>query len=144
MMRFFRENSGSRGTRVVGVLGLMGLAFAAGVGIAADSEDDALMRSKLVHAQTILEGLALEDYAKIRSASDELILISRTAQWEKGQSPRYAQLASEFRAATERTARMAENQNLDGATLGFLQATMSCVECHQLVRGKDKVADESR
>lgn len=111
---------------------------------AIESKDDAdsLMRQKLTQAQTIVEGLALEDYDKIRSGADELLLISQTAQWTARQSPKYNELGAEFRTAAARLAQMAETRNLDGATLGFMQITMSCVECHKLVRGHDKLAAE--
>ncbi len=105
-----------------------------------ESGHDALMLKKLQHAQNILEGLALEDFDKIKTGGKELLIISQEAQWRKIQTPKYNQLSVEFRSAVDKLVAMAEAKNLDGSTLQFMQVTMSCVECHKLVRDSQKVA----
>jgi hypothetical protein len=39
-----------------------------------------------------------------------------------------------FQTANRELIRAAENENLDGATLAYLQLTLSCVNCHKVVR----------
>ncbi|MBI1783661.1 hypothetical protein HYR69_00830 [Candidatus Sumerlaeota bacterium] len=106
----------------------------------AEKETSDLMKKKLQHAQALLEGLAKEDYAKIRDNAKELTSISLDALYTKKHSPQYNQLSSEFRYATEKVVKMAEEKNLDGATLSYMQVVMSCVECHKLVRGQEETA----
>lgn len=128
-------------TRLIATTLLVGIAGAALMAaVEVKNSNHELMRSKLTHAQTAMEGLALEDYEKIKSSGKELILISQQAEWTTLKSPRYHQLAGEFRGAVQKMVDMAEEKNLDGATLSFLQVTMSCVECHKLVRSSEKVA----
>lgn len=128
------------GLRAAGIVALAALS----VGIMAavekkDSEHD-LMQQKLTHAQTAIEGLALEDFGKIEKSGQELLLISEQAQWAKIQTPKYAQLSGEFRANVTKMIEAAQSKNLDGATMNFMQVTMSCVECHKVVRSGQKVA----
>ncbi len=99
-----------------------------------------LMWKKLTQAQGLLTALALEDYDQIRSGAEELSLISLETLWTERRSPRFSQLASEFRWSAERVRRMAEEKNLEGATLGYTQMVMSCVECHKIVRNTETTA----
>jgi cytochrome c556 len=135
--------------RIVGAIGaltLAGIALFAGLrAIAApkvEADTKALMRKKLQHAQAILEGLTLEDLKKVKAGADELNLISLEAQWLTAHSPRYNQLSSEFRVAVDKVASAADNGNLDGATLAYVKVVTSCVDCHQVVRGAEKVVQK--
>lgn len=128
----------TRSATVIVALGIMSLGIIAAVE-KKDSEDD-LMQQKLTHAQTAIEGLALEDFAKIEKSGQELLLISEQAQWAKIQTPKYAQFSGEFRANVTKMIEAAQARNLDGATMSFMQVTMSCVECHKVVRSGQKVA----
>ena len=114
--------------------------FAAWSAVEAEKKRSSLMQRKLDNAQNLLEALALENFAGIKEAADELNVIAQEARWKKLNTPTYNQLSSEFTAATAKVATMAEEENLDGATLGFVQLTMTCVECHKLVRNSETVA----
>lgn len=107
-----------------------------------EADTKALMRKKLLHAQSILEGLSLEDYKKIGDGAKELSQISLEAQYLATHSPRYNQLAAEFRVHVDKVAAMAEKKNLEGATLAYVNVVTSCVECHQIVRGGEKLASK--
>ncbi len=93
-----------------------------------------LMIEKLQAAQKLLEGIALGRYDQIEKQSDELIRISKTAEWLANKNPRYEQFSNEFSRAAETIVRKAKAKNLDGATLAYFDLTMSCVRCHQYVR----------
>jgi hypothetical protein len=43
-----------------------------------------------------------------------------------------------FRSANKSLVRMAQEKDLDGATLAFMQLTQSCVQCHKVLRDPGK------
>ena len=93
-----------------------------------------LMRKKLEAAQKVLEGIALTDFDKIAKQGDELIFISKTAEWKVLKSPQYEVHSNMFRRAAEDLIEKAQAENLDGATLAYVDLTMTCVKCHKHVR----------
>lgn len=93
-----------------------------------------LMIEKLHAAQKLLEGIALGKTAQIEKQADELIRISKTAEWLENKEPRYQQFSNDFTRAAETIVRKAKAKNLDGATLAYFDLTMTCVRCHQHVR----------
>jgi hypothetical protein len=94
-----------------------------------------LMIEKLKHAQTLLDGLATNDFTKITRSADELLLISKTAEFTSGRKTRDYQLhTNNFRRALEEITRKAKEKNLEGATLGYVDMTLTCVRCHQHTR----------
>lgn len=92
------------------------------------------MRLKLKHAQDILEGLTVENFDQIAESSQEIRLLSQASQWQVLQTPEYVRRSTEFRRAVEAISAAAKDRNLDGATLGYVNVTMKCVECHKYVR----------
>lgn len=106
-------------------------------GLSADGPEDNLrtfMRLKLKHAQAVLEGLTVENYDEIAENAQEISLLSQAAQWQVLQTEEYARRSMEFRHAVETITKAAKERNLDGATLGYVNVTMKCVECHKYVR----------
>lgn len=93
-----------------------------------------LMIEKLTNAQRILEGIALGKHDKIEKHANELIRISKSAEWLANKKPRYEQFSNDFVRAAETIAKKAKEKNLDGVTLAYFDLTMSCVRCHQYVR----------
>jgi cytochrome c556 len=94
------------------------------------------MREKLENSQKILEGLALEDFNLISAKAQKLSAMSQAVGWQVFDNPDYAQQSVDFRKAVEGLSRAAERKNIDAATLSYMKVTMSCVDCHKLVRGK--------
>ena len=107
---------------------------------AADGSTSELMKAKLAHAQEILRGIALEDYAIIESNAQKLNRLSQGTGWFARQTPEYELFTAELRRHTDALARAAKNKNLDAASLAYFQLTVSCVSCHKYLRGS-KVAD---
>jgi len=95
---------------------------------------DNFMRGKLLHCQFVLEGLTTEDYDSIARHAQAMNLLSRETAWQVLQTPEYVQRSTEFRRATESLVGAARKKNLDGATLGYVQVTLKCIECHKYVR----------
>jgi hypothetical protein len=93
-----------------------------------------LMLDKLQNAQKILEALAVGDYDKMVKHADNLQQLANEAEWVAYKTKRYETHSNEFRRAAETIVRRAKDKNLDGATLAYMDLTMSCVRCHQYVR----------
>ena len=71
--------------------GLALLAYAGGLSGQADGPKKLsdLMRKKLEHSQKVLEGIALNDFDKIAKNAEDLIDVSKAAEWRVLKTPRY-------------------------------------------------------
>ena len=98
----------------------------------------ALMHRKLESSQSLLKGLALEDYALLSKEAQTLQLLSLDAGWNVVQTKEYARVSGEFRDAAKKIRKAGEDKNLDAAGLGYLQLTMTCIDCHRHVRAREK------
>ena len=98
------------------------------------TEVGALMQKKLTHAQKLLEGIALGDLNKVGDNAKELALLSKQLEFMVLKTPEYGLHANDFRRALEDIQRSVKQKNLDAATLGYMDLTMSCVRCHKYVR----------
>jgi cytochrome c556 len=94
------------------------------------------MRDKLELSQRVLEGLATEDYALIISKGTRLSAMTQDADWRLFENPDYDKESLTFRRHVDALVKSAKDKNLDAATLAYVRMTMSCVDCHKLVRGK--------
>ena len=91
------------------------------------------MQEKLSLSQEILSGLATEDFAAILKGAERLNTFAKqkastVESWE------YRTQNQLFWFTTGNLALMAREENLDGATLAYTQMTLSCVNCHKLLR----------
>ena len=104
-----------------------------------------LMQRKLAASQKVLEGIAVNDFDKIRKQADELIDISKQAEWRVLKTPEYELHSNDFRRIADNLAKNAKDKNLDGAALSYVELTLTCVKCHKYVREtRDTGADEPR
>jgi len=94
------------------------------------------MRDKLELSQRVLEGLATEDYDLIIAKGTKLSAMSKDANWQMFENPDYDQQSIVFRRHVNSLVKAAKDKNVDAATLAYVRMTMSCVDCHKLVRGK--------
>jgi len=92
------------------------------------------MRAKLAHSQDVLEGLSLEDFDLIGKGAQELSLVSQDSSWQVLQTEDYARQSAEFRRSCDTLRKAAQEENLDGALLAWMEVTMKCVQCHRYVR----------
>jgi len=104
---------------------------------------ESLMRQKLDHAQDLLAALSIGDFDRMISNSRELQRISLEARWSQPHSPAYADLGEEFRAALERLVSAAEKQNIDSASLNYVQMVLTCIQCHKVVREGEHLAQQA-
>lgn len=93
-----------------------------------------LMKAKLAAAQKVLEGITTENFTLVERSSNELLDYSKASAWMVQQSPEYARFTEDFRRQSTDLAREARKKNVDGATVAYFQLTVSCVNCHKLIR----------
>jgi hypothetical protein len=93
-----------------------------------------LMVEKLKNSQTLLEGLTMNDFDKIKGSAEELIRISKAAEWSAYKTPMYEVHTNNFRRAAETIVQKAKDKNIEGATLAYVEMTVTCVRCHQHTR----------
>jgi hypothetical protein len=93
-----------------------------------------VMQRKLAHAQKLLEGIALNDFASIATNADELTLCAQEASWRVLKTARYELYSNDFIRNLENLKKAAKNKNTDSAALAYVDMTLTCVKCHQYVR----------
>ena len=94
------------------------------------------MRDKLELSQRVLEGIVTEDYDLIIARGTKLSAMTKEADWRLFENPNYEQQSVTFRRHVDSLLKAAKNKDSDAATLAYVRMTMSCVDCHKLVRGK--------
>lgn len=92
------------------------------------------MREKLKDAQQVLEGLALEDFEKIKQGADHMQHMSKATEWHVIAGPEYAQHSAEFRRCCEQLFKHADRKNIDAVAISYLHLTTTCIDCHKYVR----------
>jgi hypothetical protein len=93
-----------------------------------------IMQRKLIHAQKVLEGVALGDFDRIGEHARELMDLSKRLEFGVLKTPQYALHTNAFRGAVDDMQKAAKAKNLDAAALAYVEMTMSCVKCHKYVR----------
>jgi len=93
-----------------------------------------LMKRKLQASQKVLEGLAINDFNAIAKNGEELLEISKEAEWKVIKTPRYEIYSNDFRRTADALIKNAKDKNLDGAALNYVELTLTCVRCHKHVR----------
>jgi hypothetical protein len=92
------------------------------------------MQKKLVQAQKLLEGLAIEDFDKMSAAANELAELRKQAAWMVIKTPDYEMFSVEFLRRIEAAQKAAKDKNGDAAALAYVDMTLTCVKCHKYVR----------
>src|SRR5262245_33175903 len=93
-----------------------------------------LMRKKLENSQKVLEGVVMNDFKLIAKHADELIDLSKQAEWKALKTPQYEIHSNDFRRSAETLIKNAKDKNLDAAALTYMEMTLTCVRCHKYVR----------
>lgn len=93
-----------------------------------------LMKQKLQHSQRILEAIAINDFDGLAKHAEELVLLSKEAEWKVVKTPRYETYSNDFRRNAEALIQSAKEKNTDAAALAYVDLTLNCVKCHKHVR----------
>jgi cytochrome c556 len=123
-------------TIVAVLLALLGLPTLSGQGREPrkDEKLSELMQRKLAASQKLLEGIALNDFDRIGKQADELIAVSKQTEWRVLKTPQFELYSNDFRRVADNLAKNAQDKNLDGAALNYVELTLTCVKCHKHVR----------
>jgi cytochrome c556 len=103
-----------------------------------DEKSTVWMQKKLEYSQNILAGLTEGDFDKISKNAKEMNFMDYLERWTRAGSPDYKRQVSYFEFANKELIRQAKEKNVDGATLAYNQLTVSCVQCHKIVRDSKK------
>jgi len=96
------------------------------------------MKKKMEYSQEILAGLATEDFDAVAKNARSMNALGQLEKWLRANTPEYRTQLKVFRRANENLIERAEEKNLDGAALAYVQLTLSCVNCHKVVRDQKK------
>lgn len=92
-----------------------------------------LMERKLQLSQAILGAIATEDFSSLSTNADGLLVLAKK-EWLRHETPEYRAQLKDFWIVLEGLKSAAEDKNSDGATLAYVQMTLSCVRCHKYLR----------
>ena len=92
------------------------------------------MKKKLEYSQNILSSLATEDFASISKNAALMKALDGLEKYVHPRGKEYRMQLQTFQFANDELLRNAEEKNVDGAALAYVQLTMSCVNCHKVLR----------
>lgn len=95
---------------------------------------DKFMHQKLAASTQILKGLMIEDLKLVADNANELLDMSKEERWRASNDMMYLQHSTQFRIAVDDLYKKAEKNSIDGASLAWVNVTMSCIKCHEWVR----------
>jgi len=104
---------------------------------AKQQEPSVFMKQKLSASQNILAGLTKADYDAIKKNAESMLVVGYLEKWVRADTPGYQMMMKDFTYANKTLIVAARDKNLDGATIAFVQLTLSCVNCHKIVRGDE-------
>lgn len=100
----------------------------------ADPKKLTVMERKLLHAQKLLEGLAMKDFDKIDKSTEGLMECLKEATWRINDTDKYLLYSNEFLRNIEGMQKASKKKNVDAATLAYVEMTLTCVKCHEHLR----------
>lgn len=92
------------------------------------------MRTKLLYAQNIMEGITTRNFTLIEQGASEIRRITEAGQWLVADTPEYRHLSDDLRSIADRIASAARDRNLDSAAFRYFDMTVNCMDCHQYAR----------
>ncbi len=107
-----------------------------------EPQTSAFMERKLDAAHRILSGVMTEEFDSIAKAADDLLRLSRAAEWNVvNDDAVYSHFSTEFQRQATKLANAARAKDLEKATFAWQRLTSSCVDCHQHVRDVVRVGE---
>lgn len=103
-----------------------------------DKQSSIWMKQKLVASQNILGGLTKADFDAVRLNAESMLFVGYLEKWVRAETREYKNMMRDFEYANKSLIRASREKNLDSATLGYVQLTLSCVNCHKVVRDAGK------
>jgi len=103
-----------------------------------EKQSSVWMKEKLGASQNILGGLTKADFDAIRLNAESMLFVGYLEKWVRADTPEYKNMMRDFEFANKALVHASREKNLDGATLAYVQLTLSCVNCHKVVRDVGK------
>ena len=100
----------------------------------AGGTEPALMRAKLASSQKVVEGLMVQDLSLVRTGALELEKICEATEWHAKEDQVYAHYRAELQRTAKKLAKLAQNDDLDGATYTYMHSITTCMSCHTYCR----------
>lgn len=97
---------------------------------------NAFMKRKLDLAKEMLEGLTTDNMDKVAQSAQGLSTLSIESAWNVYTTEEYLDMSEDFRHSLSTVKNGAKSNNPDRATLGYINMTVQCVECHRFLKGK--------
>jgi len=92
------------------------------------------MQKKLEYSQNILSALATEDFEAIRTNAASMKALDALEKFVHPRPKDYRMQLQTFQFANDELIRNSREKNVDGAALAYVQLTLSCVNCHKVLR----------
>ena len=92
------------------------------------------MRQKMQASNLILEGLCMDDLKAVAAGTQTLLKMPNEAKWRVSNDMMYRRYSNEFVQAVEELQKEAEENDIDGASMAWVNVTMKCMKCHKWVR----------
>ncbi len=89
------------------------------------------MRTKLMYAQNILEGLNTHDFTLIEQAIKDIEMVTEGEQWVTIDNEVYQGLVQDFKKSVARLKEAARSENIDATALRFYDMSNRCIDCHK-------------
>lgn len=101
------------------------------------------MKKKLEYTEAILTGMTSGNFDQIAKNARSMNALGQLEKWVRANSSEYRAQLKIFTNANKQLIEMADAENLDGAAAAYVQLTLSCVNCHKLVRDHARAAPAS-
>jgi len=108
------------------------------VGAESSKPFDFWMTVKLEESQKIFAALAASDFQRITEGTSTLITLNKVEEFVRKRNPNYRTQLNTFEFAVRDIQTQAKKKNVEGVALGFNQLTLSCVNCHKMLRDANK------
>lgn len=92
------------------------------------------MKKKSEYAQRLLVDLVRADFSATVTDAKEIQFFGYLEKNDRASVPGYKRQLGNFESAIEELIKCAEAKNIQGMTLAFQELTISCVQCHQVLR----------
>lgn len=99
------------------------------------------MQLKLQMSQEILAGLTRGDFQAVETHAQKMNVVNFMEKLVTADKPHYKEYTRQlqaFETANRELLRQSAAKNAEGATLAYVQLTISCVQCHKLIRDAKK------
>ena len=107
----------------------------------ADEKPTDWMKQKLEMSQNILAGLTKGDFESIEANALKMNVVNYLEKQVAADQPQYKEYMRQltaFETANRDLLRQSAKKNIEGSTLAYVQLTLSCVQCHKIVRDAKK------